>query len=73
MINKFKALDKIIKDNNLKRESVCLVGNHLMAKCLNRNAWIICHIENEDLKECKEYIFEDAIIEIENLLKDLRW
>ena len=74
MLTKLTNIDKIIKSNNLDQNSIVLVTNHIMAKCLTKNNWIICHIEEDKLIDCREYkSLEDAIEVVKLILGSGKW
>ncbi len=68
MLDKLTNIDKIIKSNNLDPKSLVLVTNHIMAKCLTKNKWIICHFEEDKLVDCREYKSLDDAIEVVKLI-----
>ncbi len=74
MLDKLTNIDKIIKSNNLDPKSVVLVTNHIMAKYLTKNKWIICHVEGDKLVDCREYkSLDDAIEVVKLILGSERW
>jgi hypothetical protein len=56
MIKKYNSLNKLLKDNNLCKETVVMVDHHLMAKDNNTEEYVVCHFVYDD----KEYILDDC-------------
>ncbi len=74
MLTRLTNIDNIIKSNNLDPKSVVLVTNHIMAKCLTKNKWIIGHVEEDKFIDCREYkSLDDAIEVIKLILGSGKW
>lgn len=72
-MKKYINITKIVQENNLDPDSIVLVTNHIMAKCLKKDKWIICHIKGETLLDCREYEnLDDAIEVIKSIMNTLK-
>lgn len=73
MLKRLKDIDRIIKNNNLEPNTVTLIGKHILGRCLKKDKWIICHIKDNNLTDCKVYdTLDDAIEVMSELLKRIK-